>query len=107
MTNVTLFVDESDVLLGFEVKGHSGFGEKGTDIVCAAVSFLATNTVNALETFTDEQPQLKEKGPYIHCCYDRAPGDKAGLLLDTFALGMRDLSTEYGDFIQVVKKVRR
>ncbi len=107
MTRVTLLVDDNDVLTGFEVRGHSGFGEKGTDIVCAAVSFLATNTANALEAFAEEKPQVREKGARILCQYDRTPGEKAELLLDTFALGMREISAEYGKFVQVVRKVRR
>ena len=35
-------------LLGFRLAGHAGWGEEGTDIVCAAVSsaaYLVANTV--------------------------------------------------------------
>lgn len=35
-------------LLGFRLRGHAGWGEEGTDIVCAAVSsaaYFAANTV--------------------------------------------------------------
>ncbi len=37
MTTVE-FCDRDGRLCGFSVSGHSGYGEEGTDIVCAAVS---------------------------------------------------------------------
>lgn len=37
MTKVEFFTQE-DRITGFCVSGHSGYGEAGTDIVCAAVS---------------------------------------------------------------------
>lgn len=35
-------------LLGFRLGGHAGWGEEGTDIVCAAVSSAAYLTVNTM-----------------------------------------------------------
>ena len=37
MTKVEFFTQE-DRITGFCVSGHSGYGEEGTDIVCAAIS---------------------------------------------------------------------
>jgi len=37
MTTVT-FRMEGNRIVGFEVKGHSGYAEEGSDIVCAAVT---------------------------------------------------------------------
>ena len=37
MTAVT-FQTEASRIVGFEVKGHSGYAEEGEDIVCAAVT---------------------------------------------------------------------
>ncbi len=45
MTTVTFHMDGSRIV-GFDVRGHSGYGEEGDDIVCAAVS-SAVNLVNA------------------------------------------------------------
>ena len=48
MTVVT-FSSEGSRLVGFEVKGHSGYAEAGEDIVCAAVTSavrLVEATVN-------------------------------------------------------------
>lgn len=36
------FFTEDERITGFTVSGHSGYGEAGTDIVCAAVSAVVT-----------------------------------------------------------------
>ena len=36
------FFRQGDRITGFSVSGHSGYGEKGTDIVCAAISAVVT-----------------------------------------------------------------
>ena len=38
----------SGEIVGFSIDGHAGFGEAGTDIVCAAVSSAAYMTVNTI-----------------------------------------------------------
>ena len=45
MTTVTFHM-EGDRIVGFDVRGHSGYDEAGSDIVCAAVS-SAVNLVGA------------------------------------------------------------
>ena len=46
MTRAVLFEDAAGRITGVSVKGHSGYAEEGSDIVCAAVS-SAVNLVNA------------------------------------------------------------
>ena len=38
MTTVSLHTEEGGRIVSFEVKGHSGYAEAGSDIVCAAVT---------------------------------------------------------------------
>ena len=49
MTTVT-FRMEGDRITGFDSKGHSGYAEAGSDIVCAAIS----STVGLLECTLNE-----------------------------------------------------
>ena len=42
------FYKSSDYITGFSVKGHSGYADEGSDIVCSAVSSAAFMTVNTL-----------------------------------------------------------
>ena len=38
MTTVSFHTEEGGRIVSFEVKGHSGYAEAGSDIVCAAVT---------------------------------------------------------------------
>jgi len=49
MTTVT-FLSAGSRITGFDVKGHSGYAEAGTDIVCAAV----TSAVRLVEATVNE-----------------------------------------------------
>ena len=51
MIDVGFFQTPSGELLGFHILGHSGQGEAGEDILCAAVSsaaYLVANTVSEI-----------------------------------------------------------
>ena len=50
MTRCILYLDSTGNYTGFSVRGHAGYAEAGSDIVCAAVSALTTTCVNAMES---------------------------------------------------------
>ncbi|MCR5675623.1 MAG: ribosomal-processing cysteine protease Prp [Lachnospiraceae bacterium] len=107
MTKITLYADDADIERGFQVEDHSGFDEKGEDIVCAAVSILTINTINAIEKFTGDVPVIKrdDDAAVISCLFEKAPGEESRLLLKTFALGVRSISDSYKKHVKV--RVRR
>lgn len=47
MTSVTILRKDHKIL-GYQVEGHSGYGESGTDVVCSAISILAYTGINTL-----------------------------------------------------------
>ena len=54
MIKVTIYQSSEGEISGFAIQGHAGYAESGSDIVCAAVSVLAQNTVNSIEQFTQD-----------------------------------------------------
>ncbi len=48
MIKFTFYNSKDGALLGFNSKGHSGFSESGSDIVCAAVSSVTYMVANTL-----------------------------------------------------------
>ena len=46
MTTVT-FLTEGKRIIGFDAKGHSGYSEEGSDIVCAAAAMLGVALAGA------------------------------------------------------------
>jgi uncharacterized protein YsxB (DUF464 family) len=95
----------------FTVKGHADFAEEGSDIVCSAVSILVVNTINAVETFTDEAVKAEadgKNGGFIdYRLTDIEKGGKshdAQLLLETMVLGLKTIENEYYRYIKVNDK---
>jgi len=106
MTEITFYRNSDGDLTGFRADGHAGYADEGEDIVCAAISALVTNTVNSIEAFTDDEPDLDidEEEAYIDLSFFEAPGEKAQLLLKSLALGLEDIqsSEEAGGYIEVI-----
>ena len=48
------------------IKGHSGYSEVGTDIVCASVSSISITTVNALLSIDEDCIIYEEKDGYLN-----------------------------------------
>lgn len=91
--------------------GHAGYAENGSDIVCAAVSALALNTVNCIEKFTEEKCLCKteeKEDAYLSFCIPEIEKGKeshdAALLLNTLANGLKDIRDEYSDYITLTDR---
>ena len=83
MTKVTVFRDGHQNFTGFSCLGHAGYADAGEDIVCAGISALVINTVNALEQFTSEKfsADLDQKSGKISIQFDSIIGHDAELLM--------------------------
>lgn len=81
---------------GFSCTGHAGYGYKGNDIVCAAVSMLVINTANAIEKFSDCDFIAVTNGDEILYKFNSEPDDKATILMDTLVLGLNEVQKDYG-----------
>ena len=66
---------------GFECAGHAGYAEEGSDIICAAVSALAVNTINAIEQFTEDPFEVEEAedGGLLRIRFSEVPDEKTQL----------------------------
>lgn len=90
-------------ICGFTIEGHAGYADEGQDIVCAAVSVLSINTVNAIEQFTEDKllVDARENG-YLDCEIQESVSHDSFLLFQTFWLGITEIAKQYGDaYIQV------
>ena len=82
----------------FTCSGHAGYAQSGSDIVCAAVSILVINTINAMEIFAAEEMEVssQEEGGIIDVKFPFPIGEKAILLMDTMVLGLQSIGQQYG-----------
>ena len=108
MTTVT-FLTEDARIIGFDVQGHSGWGESGEDIVCAAI----TSAVRLVEATVNDVMGLcaavtvREADASISL---RLPGGLANTaestcqnLLTGLMVYLAQLHDEYPDNIEVME----
>jgi len=96
----------------FEVvaEGHTGYGEAGEDIVCAAVStLLQTALLGLLQVVglnvrysVDEQKGLLKFT--LSDSLTQSERHDADIVLNTMLCGLNDLYTEYSDYINIELK---
>ena len=98
MTNVTIFRNRNQEILGFECVGHAGFARFGQDIVCAAVSSLALNMANSVEEFTDDhfEGSVSDDGGYFSFSFPDEISPESQLLMKSLILGLQNIQRDYG-----------
>ena len=107
MTNVIIQKTKHGEYLGFICSGHAGYAQTANsakDVVCAAVSVLVINTINAVDALTDTKQQVSsdEKKGLIRCRFKGKPCEKAVVLIEAMILGLKSISREYGtDFCKL------
>ena len=98
MINVTIYEDLSGGYIGFDMTGHAGYAAEGRDIVCAAVSVLAINTVDSIEAFTDDHItyDTNNDGYLTFRIHSSPVSREAELFMKSFLLGLDGVTGSYG-----------
>ena len=98
MTNITIFRDKNQNVLGFECIGHAGFAGFGQDVVCAGISILVQNTINSIQTYTEEgfSCEADEKSGDVRFHFSDVPEHDAALLINSMILGLQGIQSSYG-----------
>ena len=112
MIRAVLYRDGHDRLVGFSVKGHSGYAEEGSDIVCSAVSVLTITCVNSLEAVCGVTPLVSGGSDGYLKAMLPAPLDAqmdhdAQVLLGALHVGLRDLAESYAPYVTLSIQERR
>ncbi len=98
-----IFTVESGIVTGFELRGHAGFAEAGSDIVCAAVSSAAYMTANTLTEVAALACTVTEKDGHMKLCLsqDDAKDTAAQTVLSGFLLHLNALGRAYADCMDI------
>ena len=96
MTRVSLFRDPQGRLCGFQCRGHAGYAEEGSDIVCAAVSALSITCCNALESVAKVSPEVTERDGLLTVRVGPERLNHDGeIVLRVFEQGIGDIAASY------------
>jgi len=92
---ICITVTESDgEYISVESNGHAGYAEEGQDIICAAVSALIVNTVNSVETLTEDLI-ISEAGD-VYFSFPNGYSESTALLVKSLLLGLESIRRDYG-----------
>jgi hypothetical protein len=102
MIKVKIF-KRSDDFEGFQVSGHAGYAESGYDIICAAVSVLAVNTANSIETLTGDRIEDEERDGFLSVRFPEGLSESGRLLMRSMILGLQQIETNYDEnYVKVI-----
>lgn len=98
MIQVTILRDREKLVKGIEINGHAGYAEYGQDVICAAVSALALNMANSVETFTDDsfEGSAAEDGGSFTFSFSGKISPESQLLMKSLILGLESIRDDYG-----------
>ncbi len=101
MIYVTFFKSDYE-LIGFEVTGHSDYSEKGTDIVCSAVSSAAFMTANTITDVLNLKTTIDYSDDgYIKLMLCVADAKACKVVMQGLKLHLCSLEEQYKNYIQV------
>ncbi len=106
MTNIRIF-KRNGYIVGFECSGHTGYGEYGSDILCATISALSQSCVLGIKKILKLKPKVtkRDNDGYLKIEFSNITDieniTKAQVLFETFKVSIEDLLKEYSDYIMM------
>ncbi len=87
-----------------KITGHSDSSEFGKDIICASISSLTLNIINALEEYVNIKTNAKLESGYTY--FEIPKGNEtqnvqSDALAKAFLMSVEGLEDEYPNFIKV------
>jgi len=103
MITVVVFKNKQNQIIRFTVKGHAGFAESGSDIVCAAVTTAAMTAVNGLTDVANIAMEPHVASGYVDCVLPSVLSVQerhdADVILNSMMLTFDNLAELYADYI--------
>lgn len=107
MTHITFF-KKGDIYTGFILEGHAGHNDGEYDMVCTAISVLATTTINAIESVAGISPIydiIDDINGIMHISLPDGVCDTsmhdAQVIIKTMIQGLKDIKQEFPEYINL------
>ena len=82
------------------IKGHSGYSEQGSDIVCASVSSISITTVNSLLRIDEDCIEYIEKDGYLNIKIKKH-NEVIDKLINNMINLLKELEKDYKKYIEI------
>ena len=109
MTKITISKKENRIF-DVECDGHTNYGEKGEDIVCASLSSIVQTAVLGLLMIAELELEMKrddEEGYLKFTLPEKLTAEQdtqACAILDTMLCGISELNESFSDYIELEVK---
>ena len=97
MIKVTLF-KKGELITGFEVSGHSGYAEEGSDIICSSVSSVAYMVANTVTEVIGIRAAITLDDGYMKFIPEKN-SEELQILFKGMAIHFNALAQQYDDYI--------
>ncbi|MBQ7132479.1 MAG: ribosomal-processing cysteine protease Prp [Oscillospiraceae bacterium] len=97
-----VFYKKNGLFVGFDVSGHAGFSDSGSDVVCAAVSSAVMLSANLItDGFgTESKASAMDNKVSLWC----GENDKCDVVIGSLAEHLEQISLEYEGTISIIIK---
>lgn len=109
MTKVTI-LKKNNKIFSIECDGHTNYGEKGEDIVCASLSSIVQTAALGLLMVAMVELEMKrdDEAGYLKFTLpeklDEVQDVQTSAILDTMLCGISDLYESFSDYIELEVK---
>ncbi|MBR3948290.1 MAG: ribosomal-processing cysteine protease Prp [Clostridia bacterium] len=97
------FYEEKDFLRGFLIKGHSGYADEGSDIICASVSSAAYMAANTLTEIVSAKADINVEDGYLKLI-TKDSSKETQIILQGLRLHISTLAEDYSEYILCKEK---
>ena len=108
MIEILIVRDQMGHITEFTITGHAGYDDLGKDIVCAGVSAISGAAIIGMERLLEIEPSIKVEKGYLKCILpdniSEGNAEGARIIVETMALGLKDISDKYKKFVKVLDK---
>ncbi len=108
MVEVTLRYN-GKILTGIEARGHSGFAEKGNDVVCAAVSALMQALIFGLSEIAKTNGadyHINDRLPIMRVTWPESENMNVSLLTKTISESLKIIARDNPGHVKIYSEVK-
>lgn len=107
MIKAKFYKDSQGNLSGFDISGHAGYAEEGSDIICAAVSAIAYTAVGYFveKEICGTRPNYSENDGHMKLSLTSKEAQDATVkaVMEATLIGLKQIEYSYGsEYIKVI-----
>lgn len=100
MITVT-FYKSGDLITGYTVKGHSGYAEQGSDILCAFVSSAVIMTANTITEVQKKSAEVTDSDGFVSLRMSLDDAADCQYILEGLQFHLAQFEEQYSKYIKL------